>query len=366
MLSSLFFLISSLFALQAYGLGGRPYLTVRQQKTESFSPNDTFTHGPVIAESFADPSIIKVGSTWWAFATSHDDINIQVATSPDFQDWTKLDGFDALPTAGLPSWIDHNAPITWAPDVNVLDDGSYLMYFSAATTKAVGGGLHCIGAATSKTVKGPYSPLNTTIACPIDQGGAIDAAGFKDWDQKGQGWGYQGGQRYVVYKIDGNTKGHGGACGNTVQPIVATPIVLLKVAADGVTTQGESVVIFDNIGAPDQGIVEAPNIVKAPNGNYILFYSSGCFATVNYTQGYAVADKLTGPYTRQPALYQSGDIVDGRALNGPGGGSCYWDAHHFLFHSGNPDSHNRGLWEALIDVIGDQIADGIPRNGSII
>lgn len=41
------------------------------------------------------------------------------------------------------------------------------------------------------------------MICPLSQGGAIDASGYDD-----------NGQRYVVYKVDGNSIGHGGACGN--------------------------------------------------------------------------------------------------------------------------------------------------------
>lgn len=113
------------------------------------------------------------------------------------------------------------------------------MYYSATTIDSVGKGHHCVGGATSKNILGPYSPINTTLTCPYAQGGSIDAAGFKDFEELGSGWGYdddeevqnfggdcwtqpewwgggKGGQRYIVYKIDGNSIGHGGACGNTV------------------------------------------------------------------------------------------------------------------------------------------------------
>ncbi|KAJ7144806.1 hypothetical protein C8R43DRAFT_953885 [Mycena crocata] len=36
------------------------------------------------------------------------------------------------------------------------------------------------------------------------------------------------GNLYVVYKIDGNSIGYGGSCGNSVKPIVSTPIMLQK------------------------------------------------------------------------------------------------------------------------------------------
>lgn len=82
--------------------------------------------GPEIGgANFPDPSIMKVGSTWYAFATRTigSDIHIQVASSPDFNTWTietNSDGTqrDALPT--LPAWVYASSPNTWAPDVSLL------------------------------------------------------------------------------------------------------------------------------------------------------------------------------------------------------------------------------------------------------
>jgi hypothetical protein len=157
------------------------------------------------------------------------------------------------------------------------------MYFSASTVN--GSGLHCVGAATSPAPEGPYTALGHPLACPLAQGGAIDSSSFVDWEVKGPGWGYSstykknmivaeakswtdpkwwgggnGGRRYMLYKIDGNTKGHGGPCGNTVEPIQPTPIMLQEVKSDGTTLVGDPVAILDNAGPADQGIVEAPSL----------------------------------------------------------------------------------------------------------
>ena len=76
------------------------------------------------------------------------------------------------------------------------------MYYSATTNADTS--KHCVGVAVSKTVTGPYTPVGSTaLICPLSQGGAIDASGFSD-----------NGNRYIVYKIDGNSIGHGGSCGN--------------------------------------------------------------------------------------------------------------------------------------------------------
>jgi len=65
------------------------------------------------------------------------------------------------------------SPNTWAPDVNQLDDGKFVMYYSATAMASPGGAHHCVGAATSDTILGPYVPLNDSLVCPLAQGGAI-------------------------------------------------------------------------------------------------------------------------------------------------------------------------------------------------
>ena len=53
-----------------------------------------------------------------------------------------------------------------------------------------------------------------------------------------------------------------------------TPIILQPLANDGVTLQGSATTIFDNNGAADQGIVEAPALVKS-GSTFVLFFSKG-------------------------------------------------------------------------------------------
>lgn len=77
-----------------------------------------------------------------------------------------------------------------------------MLYYSASV--ASDPSKHCVGAATSNYILGPYVPMPETLFCDLSRGGAIDAAGYEE-----------NGQRYVVYKVDGNSIGNGGDCGNT-------------------------------------------------------------------------------------------------------------------------------------------------------
>lgn len=77
--------------------------------------------GPVIASNFPDPAVINVGPTWYAFATNNGDMNIPMASSPDFKSWALLNK-DALPS--VPSWVNMTAENVWAPDVVQLVSSS--------------------------------------------------------------------------------------------------------------------------------------------------------------------------------------------------------------------------------------------------
>lgn len=46
------------------------------------------------------------------------------------------------------------------------DDASFVMYY-AARSNASGPFTQCIGAATSETIEGPYTPLPSPIVCPL-------------------------------------------------------------------------------------------------------------------------------------------------------------------------------------------------------
>ncbi|KAI4847859.1 Arabinanase/levansucrase/invertase [Aureobasidium sp. EXF-8846] len=215
------------------------------------------------------------------------------------------------------------------------------MYYSATTAARPDGSKHCVGAATSPTILGPYTGLVDALFCPLSKGGAIDASGFKDRD----------GKRYVVYKVDGNSIGRGGACGNTVAPIVGTPLMLQPVAADGHTFTGNAVAILDNNGAADQGILEAPVLTRSRAGIYFLFFSSGCFASSGYTVSYATATNLKGPYTRASSpLFKSGD---GNGLKAPGGMSVWGDNRHMVLHANY--GKGRAMYTTLIALKGTEV-----------
>lgn len=269
---------------------------------------------------FPDPSIIKVGTTWYAFASqsafNSRDTKVQLATSKDFKSW-KVTGKDAL--GSMAPWVKGDDPKVWAPSVSQRADGSFLMYYSAVTNTAGNGRLHCVGTATSKTIEGPYhSNSDEPFACPTDQGGALDASAFRDTD----------GTNYALYKVDANAKGHGGVCGNTVDPIMKTPIMIQKVKADGTTKIGKPVQLIDN-SVYDGPLVEAPYMIRTKEGVYILFFSSNCWTTREYDVSYATSSSPMGPFvkTKTPLF-----VTGVKGMVGPGGASVATDGTSMALH----------------------------------
>ncbi|KAJ5946876.1 hypothetical protein N7454_003715 [Penicillium verhagenii] len=291
-----------------------------------------------IDSDFADPCVIETSDGYYAFATSGNGANIQVASSADFSTWDLLSGTDALP-GPFPSWVA-SSPAIWAPDVNQRDDGTFVMYFSAATSED--STKHCVGAATSTTITGPYTPEDSALACPLDQGGAIDADGYID-----------AGTYYVVYKIDGNSLDGDGTTH-------ATPIMLQALSSDAVTPNGDPIQLLDRDDA-DGPLIEAPSLANV-DGTYYLSFSSNMYDTTAYDVSYATASALAGPYTKAQApnapLLVSGDPSNVGNLAGPGGADFNTDGSKIVFHAfenGQNIDNGRAMYVANIGVSGGVI-----------
>ncbi|KAF7514345.1 hypothetical protein GJ744_000115 [Endocarpon pusillum] len=293
----------------------------------SIARRDSSIAGPVTKSNFPDPGVIPVDGNYYAFSTSSMGLHVPWASKAGAQTWT-INSADALPSPG--AWAE--ARDIWAPDVIQLTDGSFVMYYSAPPKGDPV--LHCVGVATSKSVKGPYKAVDKPFACPVKQGGAIDASGYQDRVT---------GLRYVVYKVDGNAKGKGGDCGNSIEPIVSTPVLLQQVGLDGVTLIGDPMPILDRDDR-DGPLVEAPSIYQSAEGIYFLFFSSGCYTSPSYEIKYATATDIAGPYTKaSKPLLKSGD---GPNLNGAGGASVSADGKVMIFHA-NLSPRGRPLYRGV-------------------
>ncbi|GGF00963.1 glycoside hydrolase family 43 protein [Mycetocola zhadangensis] len=269
----------------------------------------------VIAQHFPDPDVLKIGDTYYAYATNSLTANVQFATSDDLETWEIADE-DAFPE--LPAWAEEGR--TWAPDVAELADGRFALYFTAQDAAS---SKQCIGAATADAPIGPFvATSDTPLICPLDEGGAIDAASFTDAD----------GSRYLVWKNDGN------CCA------LDTWLQLSPLGPDGVSLAGEPVRLLSQTEEWEGSLIEAPVIVTHDD-SYVLFYSANDYGGYSYATGYATAPALTGPYTKADGPLLTSALTD-EAYIGPGGQDIISGpdgSDRIVFHSWDPAIAYRGM-----------------------
>jgi arabinan endo-1,5-alpha-L-arabinosidase len=281
----------------------------------------------VLDADFPDPDVLRTGDSYYAYATNGGGFNVQVATSPDLEEWTPVAG-DALPL--LPGWSLPGK--TWAPDVSEPAPGSFVMYMTVATSSPR---LQCIGVATATAPEGPFTPVGSgPIVCPPDEGGAIDPATFTAAD----------GTRYLLWKNDGN------CCG------LDTWLQIAELSADGTTLVGETTRLLQQDQEWEGDLIEAPTLVER-DGGYTLLYSANGYGGEEYATGYATADALLGPYTKSETPLLSTERSGGRWL-GPGGQDVVTgpEGDAILFHSWDELFIQRGMNLAAIEW-----DDGVPE-----
>jgi beta-xylosidase len=252
--------VAILAILLACAAGCRPSARV----SPSDSPRQSFQN-PVIARDFADPGIIRVGETYYAYSTNSSGANVPMARSDDLVHWEWMG--DVMPA--LPSWVRFGLSHVWAPEV-IEVDGHYLLYYTA---RAEAPDLQCIGVATSDHPEGIFRPQRDgPLVCQTEYGGSIDASPFRDAD----------GTLYLYWKNDGN------CCG------MPTHIWVQQMSADGLGLAGEPVQLLRNRYPWEGHVIEAPTMWRHAGG-YYLFYSGNAYDRFEYAVGYARCDSPTGP-----------------------------------------------------------------------
>lgn len=297
------------------------------------------TRGPELAQqvinrNFPDPDVFTEDDTYYAYATNTGGYHVQLATASDpAGPWQQRP--DVLPK--LPPWIgpsESGSLNIWAPDVSARDDGTYLLYYTANHAPS---GRQCIGAAVADSPLGPFEPTSPEpLICAPAQGDVIDPASFVDDD----------GKRYLLYKDSRGARARSGP----------STIHLRPVAADGLTPAGADVSLLSADRPEENGVVEAPTLVRRPEG-YVLFYSGNTFDSGDYFTNYATAPSPTGPFTKAPGTLLSKEALGGSVRN-PGGQDVFDDGGRIAFHGdlpappGDRGLHVGGLsWNGLNPVL---------------
>lgn len=219
---------------------------------------------PVYRRDFPDPGVIAHEGMFYAFATNGSGQNVQAARSADLVRWEAMP--DAMPA--LPAWVQISRPDVWAPEV-IAAGGQFVLYFTARDRES---GRQCIGVAVAASPDARFRAQGDgPLVCQAEEGGSIDASPFQD-----------GEQLYLYWKNDGN------CCG---QP---TYLYGQPLAPDGLSLVGEPARLVRNDAAWEGRVVEAPTMVRRPEG-YVLLFSANSFAGLEYAVGYAACAAPLGP-----------------------------------------------------------------------
>ena len=255
------------------------------------APAAAISTRPVYDGDFPDPSVLLVGSTYWAYSTGSAGRNLQVMSSPDLRTWTTP--VDPLPV--LPSWA--RPGLTWAPDVVALR-GAYLMYY---TVRDAARDRQCVSLAVSSAPAGPFTDRSSgPLVCQVSNGGSIDASPV-----------ITSAGMYLVWKSDDNALGR------------RTHLWSQQLSSDGGTLLGSPSLLLSADAAWQGSIVEGPSMVEA-GGLYYLFYGANAWDSANAGIGYAWCISPLGPCINASILGPW--MVSHGIGSGPSGPDVFVDA----------------------------------------
>lgn len=227
-------------------------------------PQTMARFNPVITGDHPDPSIIRVGSTYWTASTSGDwSPQFALFKSTDLQHWVAAGSVFPV----QPEWATGSF---WAPEL-VSDGGRVLVYYVARKR----GGPLCVAVGTAARPEGPYTDQGPMVCQPD---GSIDPAFARD----------ETGQPFLIWKEDGNSENK------------LTPLWAQHLTADLVHLTGEKTQLFANEPTSWEGnVVEAPYVMRH-GGHFFMFYAANacCGNKCNYAEGVARAEHLLGPWEK--------------------------------------------------------------------
>ena len=254
---------------------------------------------------FPDPSVLRVGSTFYAYATQVGETNVQVMRSSDLVAWEYLG--DAL--AALPAWAGRGR--TWSPAVLPRGDG-YVLYYVVREQRS---DRQAISVAVAARPDGPFVDTSEApFVFQLDRGGSIDPSPFVDVD----------GAAYLLWKSDDNAL-------NRASSLWGEPLT-----ADGLGLTGARTRLLRHDRDWERPLIEAPAMVRS-GGVYYLFYSGNWWESANAAIGYAIGPTALGPFRKST---RSGPwMASAKQAAGPAGQEFFTDgdgALRMAYHAWTP------------------------------
>ena len=287
------------------------------------SPKQVATYrNPVIKGDLADPSVIRVGDTYYATGTSSEWApHYPIFQSKDLINWEQA-GYVFSTT---PEWMLSSF---WAPELYYHNNTFYVYY----TVKRKSDKKSCIGVASTKDLSKGFTDHGIVVEHGSE---SIDAFILND-----------NGQLYISWKAYGLDK---------------RPIEILgsKLSADGLKLQGQPFSMLKE--NPDEKGIEGQCLVKK-NGYYYMLYSAGacCGRGCSYNVRVARAKSIIEPFVR----YEQNPILDkDEQWMCPGHGTLVETADKrtfYLYHAYNAYDHVYTGRQAMIDELVWDEASGWP------
>jgi beta-xylosidase len=224
-----------------------------------------------------DPSVVKIGDTYWASATTSNWFPAYpLLKSKDLVNWQQVGHvFNQLP-----AWADF---YFWAPEIS-YENGKVYIYYAAHKK----GGNLCVGVASADKPEGPYRDHGPLICQEV---GSIDAWPMRDVD----------GKLYMIWKEDGNSVGK------------PTPIWAQQMNEERTALVGEKRELFHNDAPWEANLVEGVSMIKKGEYYYAFYAGAGCCgAGCTYATGIARSKSLFGPwekYNRNPVMANAGNWI---------------------------------------------------------
>jgi len=290
---------------------------------ESPQPKDseslTQIANPVLPGDRPDPTIIKIGDTYWASATSNEWAPLfPIFKSQDLENWELV---TYVFPEGAPDWAYKNF---WAPELSYDEnqDKVYAYY----TARDSDSDRLSVAVASAESPEGPYTDHGPLVSQEL---GSIDAYEVRDND----------GTLYMLWKEDGNSQGE------------PTPMWAQQITEDRTELIGEKHELFRNDVPWEGHLVEGISIFKK-NDYFYATYSAGacCDKQCNYKTGIARAEKLLGPwekYDQNPVLQDNEDWK----CAGHGSVVAKDNDFYFLYHAYSRDGSVYVGREAVLEKI---------------
>ncbi len=224
----------------------------------------------VLRGDHADPSVVKIGDTYWASATTSNWFPAYpILQSKDLVNW-KTGGYVFNQ---LPAWADY---YFWAPEIS-YENGKVYIYYAAHKK----GGNLCLSVASSDKPEGPYTD-HGPLMC--QEAGSIDAFPMRD----------EQGKLYIIWKEDGNSVNK------------PTPIWAQQMNEERTALIGEKKELFRNDKGWEGNLVEGVSMIKKDDYYYAFYAAAACCGReCTYQTGVARSKSLLGPwekYEKNPIL----------------------------------------------------------------